>query len=397
MTDRILFIDDEKNVLSAFQRMLRSDFDVTVAVGGEEAFAKIASSPPFAVVVCDMRMPGIDGVATLKRIGTEAPDSVRIMLTGNADQETAIRAINEGHIFRFLTKPCPDDVLRATLKAAVRQHELVTAEKTLLEKTLAGSVRVLMDVLSVAQPEAFGRASRARAWSGPLAKALKIRNVWEIQIAAMLASVGLIAVPPDVVAKAEQGRALSPAEQDVLAHAPETAHRLLAHIPRLQNVAAMVLHQDRGFDGSGLPSNGPVGKAIPEGARVLRLLKDLAAAGSADMPDAAMFAKVSARSAAYDPEVLAAAHQLWAGAEAVAAAAVAAENAPAQRSVTIDGLLPGDRLVSDIVLESGKLLLGAGLKVTMAQIERLKSFKRLEKIREPLTVERGTGGANATA
>jgi len=383
VAERILFIDDEKNVLSAFQRLLRGDFNVTVAQGAEEAFAAISAAPPFPVVVCDMRMPGLDGIDTLKRIASESPDSVRIMLTGNADQETAVRAINEGHIFRFLTKPCPDDLLRATLKAGLRQYELVTAEKTLLEKTLAGSVRVLMDVLSVAQPEAFGRASRARAWAGQLAKALDLRNVWEIQIAALVSPIGLISVPPAVVEKSERGRPLSPAEQAILSHAPETAHRLLAHIPRLQNVAAMVLYQDRGFDGSGFPAAGPVGKEIPEGARVLRLLKDLARAGDSDSPDAAMIAEIRGRTAAYDPDILVAARRLWGS-----ATGTDATKARVQKTVTTEGLLPGDRLVTDIVLESGKLLLGAGAQVSMAQIERLRSLKRLERIKEPLTVER---------
>lgn len=383
MTDRILFIDDEVNVLAAFQRVLRKTFDVTVAVGAEKGLAEIKASPPFAVVVCDMRMPDIDGVETLKRIAATSADTVRIMLTGNADQETAVRAINEGNIFRFLTKPCPDEVLRATLKAALRQYELVTAEKTLLEQTLAGSVKVLMDVLSVSQPEAYGRAARARNWARPLVKAADWTLIWEIEMAILLAPIGLISVPPEVVEKSQHGQTLSQAEHETLARAPEAAHRLISHIPRMHNVAAIVLHQDRGFDGSGVPADGPMSEAIPLGARVLRLLKDLAAAGNADLPDAGMIAKVCETASVYDPAVLAEACHLWGGSQAAVV-----PKARVRKSVAAGGLLPDDRLVSDVLSESGQLMLGAGLQITMAQIERLRSLERLRRIAGPIVIDR---------
>src|SRR5205085_9651219 len=92
----------------------------------------------YAVVVADMRMPKMDGVELLSRLRTLTPTTVRIMLTGNADQQTAIDAVNEGHIFRFLNKPCPPETLEKTLRAALNQHHLITAEKELLELTLTG-------------------------------------------------------------------------------------------------------------------------------------------------------------------------------------------------------------------------------------------------------------------
>lgn len=382
MTARVLFIDDEKNVLSAFQRTLRSDFDVAVANGGAEAL-KLLSLESFPVVVCDMRMPGMDGIDTLKEVAAVSPDTVRIMLTGNSDQETASRAINEGRIFRFLTKPCSDDVLRTTLRAALRQHELVTAEKVLLEKTLAGSVRVLMDVLSVTLPEAFGRATRVRHWVTALANEIGIKNSWEVGLAASLAPIGLIGVPPDIIAKATRGSVLSGVEAEVMSHAPETAYRLISNIPRLQNVALIVLNQNRGFDGSGQPVTGPKGEEIPEGARVLKILNDLAAAGDSDVPTGAMVAHLRSNPGAYDPHILGVVRRLWGeGAKSV----VHAQRA--RKEVTIDGLRPGDQLMSDIMLVGGKLLLGAGVEISMVQIERLRTLRRLEKIKEPIQVMR---------
>lgn len=117
----------------------------------------IESRGPFAVVVSDMRMPRVDGAQFLARVEEASPDSVRIMLTGNADQEAAVRAINEGHIFRFLNKPCRPQLLVGTIAMGIRQYRLQTAERELLEKTFSGGIRLLSDVLAIASPDAFGR------------------------------------------------------------------------------------------------------------------------------------------------------------------------------------------------------------------------------------------------
>src|SRR4051812_29250328 len=102
---RVLFVDDEPNVLSGIRRGLRNDFDVHTAESGAEALRLIASSEPFAVIVSDCRMPEMDGVELLQRCSKAAPQSVRMMLTGNMDQETAVRAVNSGDVFKFLNKP----------------------------------------------------------------------------------------------------------------------------------------------------------------------------------------------------------------------------------------------------------------------------------------------------
>ena len=104
---KILFVDDEPNVLAAFQRQLRRQFEVETAPSGREGLALLQKARDYAVVVADMRMPEMNGVEFLKEVKTAAPEAVRIMLTGNADQGTAIEAINQGRIFSFLHKPCP--------------------------------------------------------------------------------------------------------------------------------------------------------------------------------------------------------------------------------------------------------------------------------------------------
>ncbi len=119
---RILIVDDDELILDALKRQLRSRFDVTTATEGKEAIRLVMSQGPYAVVVSDLRMPGMDGVTLLYLIRQAAPDTVRVLLTGKADLEAATSAINEGNIFRLLNKPCPTGMLLRALEAAVEQY-----------------------------------------------------------------------------------------------------------------------------------------------------------------------------------------------------------------------------------------------------------------------------------
>ena len=130
MAEKILLVDDDSNVLDGYRRSLGKEFQMETALGSKEALALATEKGPYAVVISDMRMPGMDGIQLLSHIKTIAPDTIRVMLTGNADMDTAINAINEGSIFRFLNKPCSKEVMARTITAALVQYRLVTAEKT---------------------------------------------------------------------------------------------------------------------------------------------------------------------------------------------------------------------------------------------------------------------------
>ena len=106
MADTILCVDDDPNILEAYRRQLRKEFRVETAIGPEEGCRKIESSGPYAVVVSDLQMPNMNGIQFLTKVREQSPDTVRMLLTGNADLNAAVEAVNQGQIFRFLTKPC---------------------------------------------------------------------------------------------------------------------------------------------------------------------------------------------------------------------------------------------------------------------------------------------------
>ncbi|MFO1487738.1 MAG: ATP-binding protein [Verrucomicrobiota bacterium] len=130
---RILFVDDEPMLLSSIERTLlpmRQHWECEY-VGDAAAALRRLKAGAFHVVVSDMRMPVMNGAELLARAATIAPDTVRVMLTGNADFDTAMEAVNEGHVFQFLLKPCDGGKLIQSLTAALRQHELQQAQREL--------------------------------------------------------------------------------------------------------------------------------------------------------------------------------------------------------------------------------------------------------------------------
>jgi len=132
--DRILFVDDEASVLDGYRRILHQHFALSTALSGEEGLAAIQANGPYAVVISDMRMPGMNGSDFLAQVRRRAPDSVRMLLTGHADLDAAIDAVNRGNIFRFLTKPCDKPDLIEAIRCGVEQYHAIAQERQLVKK-----------------------------------------------------------------------------------------------------------------------------------------------------------------------------------------------------------------------------------------------------------------------
>jgi FixJ family two-component response regulator len=172
---KILFVDDESDVLDAYQRLLRHLFQVSGALGGEQGLTLMQSAGPFAVVISDMRMPGMNGAQFLAQVRERAPNTVRMLLTGHADLEMAIEAVNEGKIFQFLTKPCEREILVKAIQGGLETYRTAAAEKELVRKAeLIGRSQSDWDADDVYHQDEFdGRTglpgpSKARSFLEPL-------------------------------------------------------------------------------------------------------------------------------------------------------------------------------------------------------------------------------------
>jgi CheY-like chemotaxis protein len=359
MAEKILLVDDEPNVLDGYRRTLGREFALETAVGGQEALALVAKNGAYAVVVSDMRMPGMDGIQLLSRIKAASPDTIRVMLTGHADMETAVNAINEGSIFRFLNKPTTKEMMGKTFTAALVQYRLVTAERQLLEQTLSGALQVLTEVLSLVNPAAFSRASRARRYMQHMAASLKVGNPWQYEVAAMLSQLGCVTLAPETIDAVYKGEALSATEQAQYDAHPNVAYQLLSKIPRLEPIAWMIQHQNKPV----LESAHMELADMRRGAQILRLVLAYEQAthrGASRSEAAHMLAGQST-------EI---------GAEFVAALAALDANGEEEqvKNCTIEELYPGMIIQEDVHSHSGTLLVSNGQEVTATLISKMKNF-----------------------
>jgi response regulator RpfG family c-di-GMP phosphodiesterase len=310
----------------------------------------------------------MDGITFLGHVRELSPDTVRMMLTGFADVEVAMDAVNKGQVFRFLTKPCSLETISNALTDGLEQYRLVTAERELLRDTLSGSIQVLAEALSLANPEAYGRASRIKILMHRLAKAADVPITWELDIAAMLSHIGCMALPRAVLEKIASGQDLSPEEQRLYDSHPTVGAGLLAHIPRLEHVAEMIGRQHECHDACACPDKHRL-------ARMLKIATDYDLLESRGMAPAAIVRHMNADGGCYDPALLHALEKSVGGASDYAL-----------RRVTVAELAEGMVLEEGIVSEQGLLLLSKGTEVNAAAIRRMLAAAQSFQVVEPFTV-----------
>jgi len=253
--EKVLFVDDEPNVLEGIQRGLRKRVDLQTATSPAEGLRLLREAGPFSVVVSDMRMPEMNGAQFLARAHECSPNTVRMILSGQADLEATISAVNQGHIFRFMCKPCSSDELWAAVEAGIEQFRLVVAEKVLLEQTLSGAVKTLIEILGMVSPAAYGRASRLHRYVVALSGTIGLAHVWELPLAAMVSQIGCLTLPSETLSKVAAGQELGDEEKRLYESHPEVAGKLLVAIPRLGDVAAIVAGQCRPVELDGRPAD----------------------------------------------------------------------------------------------------------------------------------------------
>ena len=381
MKSRILFVDDEPAVLEGIEMTLykqRREWHMLFAQSGWQGL-ELMQQEPFDVVVADMRMPGMDGIEFLTRVKELDTDTVRMMLTGNTDLGTAIAAVNDGNVFRFLTKPCAPEALVRAVEAGIAQHRLLTAEKELLTKTLGGSIRLLVELLSMTDPQGFGRALWLRDSVRIVADSIEVSDSWEVSVAAMLSQVGFITLPQEVVSRMRDNEKLSSEEERMVSRLPEIGYKLLGHIPRLESVARIVLYQNKHFDGSGFPWNTVKGEDIPLGARIISILSDLAQLSSREESRFKVLRYMRERTGWYDPELLEQIFPLF-----VPPDAREVETVP----VTVDQLRLGQKLCANVERTDGQIIVAAGSRVSPTLLEKISNFACLTGVKEPIYIEK---------
>ncbi len=385
MNEKILLVDDDDRILDALKRRLYRKFKITTVNGGAKALEILAKDPNYAVVISDQQMPEMNGIAFLRELIKHYPNIIRIMLTGNSDQHTAVCSINDAKVFRYLNKPCEIEDLSQAIVDGINQYRMESAERELLEQTLAGSVKLLTDILAMNAPEAFKQISIMRIAARKIAKHMKHPRAWELDLTVMLSAIGDVVLPLELRAKAASGAALSNAEREVFSGAPGVARELLMNIPRLKSVADAVYYKDKSFDGAGYPEDDVKGKDIPVNARILHIIEHLLEVSNGLPPTLDDFRKLVAVSYQFDPELMEIIQEIFLN---NSVSDISRDPNEKEMNVAITDLCIGDRLLQNLMTENGKLALSADNTLTATLLQQVLQFNKIRKLQEPVRIIR---------
>jgi CheY-like chemotaxis protein len=357
---RVLCVDDEARIVEGLVLHLRKDYQVHTALSGDEALKTLKQMGGAAVVVSDMRMPGMDGATFLHHVLVVYPETTRILLTGEPGRDAAIAAVNNAQIFRFLAKPCPAEQLRAAVDAGVMQHRLIRAERTILKETLVGCIKALIDVLAITNPVAFGRASRVKRLSMEFVESLGARDFWQLEAAAMLSQIGYLSLPVTLVDKLYNGDVLTPEEKTLSEGVPEVAMNLLENIPRLDPVI-QILAALRWTDEQIMRlGDGTIGLGTRALSLVLEYDMLLTQGHSTDVA----IQTLRGRASRFGEDLIEKfGHHLGAGSGKTEA-----------RQIALKAVKPGMVIMQDIRTQSGTLLVARGFEVSNTFLERSRNF-----------------------
>lgn len=375
---KILIVDDEQLVLDGLKDVLRKHYNVYTATSAKDGLELLEESSPFAVIISDMIMPEVDGAQFLAETKERFPLATRILLTGQANSEAASRAVNEGNIFRFLTKPCETKYLLDILTEACDQNQRSIAESDILKTTLFSSMEVMSEALSMMNPMAFSRSGRLRSVVATLAKMAQVREPWTFEVAAMLSQLGCATLPHDLLEKVYLRENLSDIEKEQYENHPQEAYQLLHKIPRMEQVALMIRNQNNPEHPSAYPGQDPVPLSDEThlGARFLYV-----AAQYDDL-------RMQGKSHKLTIEKL---HNHFKGRygiyiDALKKAGTAVNDILVPKTIKLSELIPGMILAEDVFSQSDLLLMAEGQKMTTATVGKLLGYDERIGVQQPFTV-----------
>lgn len=359
MNNKILCVDDEESILRGFQLNLRKDFELHLASNGVEGLEVFDREGGFALVLSDMRMPQMNGATMLSEIKGKDPEVVTVLLTGHTDFESAMAAVNEGSIFRMLSKPCPPEMLIKVLNDGLAQHDLITSKRILLDQTLRGAVDALAQSLSTAKPLFFGRAQRVRRIANELAETMKIPDAWRVDIASTFSQLAYISIPEALVEDVYHKRELAHEVRQMVKQLPDDTQLLIEKIPGLEEVGEIlgkltVQHRFEEDDKTGLR----------KAASILRVALDFDYYEEQGHDRSLIVQTLKSKKELYDSEVTDCLSQLL----------VVAEQQFKLEEIPIRKLDIGMRLAQELRLEDGFLVASCGADVDRQLLRVIRNY-----------------------
>lgn len=359
MNNKILCVDDEEAILRGFKLNLNNKFELHFASDGIEGLELFKREGGFATVLSDMRMPRMSGAEMLHEIKKIDSEVVTVLLTGHTDFESAMAAVNDGNVFRMLSKPCPPDVLRKVLKDAIEQYDLITSKRILLDQTLRGAVDALAQSLAITQPLFFGRAQRVRRMANGLAEAVQLVESWRVGVAAIFSQLAYLSIPNHLSESVYYRKDLKPELKAMLKDLPEETLKIIDLIPGLTDIREILQRIDiqpkfEMDDGSG----------IRTAASILRVALDYDYYQEQGHADALIIQTLISRADTYDQKIT----------EALSQFIDADSNSYSLEEIDTKDLAEGMRLNQDLLLEDSMLIASSGADIDRSLLKIVRNY-----------------------
>ena len=239
-SSKILFVDDEETLLSGLQLTLGRTFEVYVSSSANDALGILKDEGPFAVVVSDFQMPLMTGAEFLQKVRESDKEVVTMLLTGAANFENVSDTVLHGQIFRLIGKPCRSEKMKEHIDAALRQYQLIRAEKDMLEQTLNGAIRAMTSILAASKPLFFGRAQRVKEVAFKLAELLEVNDPWRLELAATFSYLGHVGLPDEIQEDVYKQKSTSREVAEIMSGFPDFISGILGGIPRLDDIPKII-------------------------------------------------------------------------------------------------------------------------------------------------------------
>jgi len=256
--NNILIVDDEINILKAFKRNMPTSLHVDYCDNPLEAL-EMLKKKEYAVVISDINMPQMNGIEFINKVMSTYPDTIRVILTGYANVDYAVEAINKGHVFRFLSKPVHINMLIKVINDSLEQSQNTLARKQLYslniqKEQMEAMVNALAKVVELRDPYTSGHQSRVSEMAVKIAKKLGWDNdrTLGLSLASMVHDIGKIYVPAEFLNKPGK---LTDTEFVIIKQHPSIGHEILSVADFKWPIADIVLQHHEKYDGKGYPNN----------------------------------------------------------------------------------------------------------------------------------------------
>jgi response regulator RpfG family c-di-GMP phosphodiesterase len=376
----ILVVDDTPENIDLLQEILAPLYKVRAAANGTRALEIACSADRPDLILLDIMMPGMDGYQVIQNLKKDpySHDIPVIFVTALGEEESEQRGFELG-CQDYITKPLSAPLVRARVKTHLEQYRLRKAEQELLEKTLKGSLAMVVEMLSLLDPVSFEVARRMGELSERLAKKLGMDSPWILGLAAVLSQIGAVTIPEVVMVKVKRGAFLNTAEREMFNRIPEIGYKLMCNIPRMEQVAELVHYAQKNYNGSGFPVDETRGEEIPLGSRILRVAFDYLYLVPVKGTTEGAVNEMLSRTAWYDPDVLFALKDLL--------KEMKDEPRPEPVSMQLSELRPGQMLAEPVQSEDGRIFIQTGTVIGISHIEKLYNVARLTKLKEPILIQ----------